>query len=58
MLRLAEDPEVSVAIVLTDGEIDYPEHAVPYNVLWVLPAWKNPEEFSPRYGKVIAMTHN
>jgi predicted metal-dependent peptidase len=58
MQRLGEDPEVGAAVVLTDGEIDYPEHAVPYNVLWVLPAWKNPQEFSPRYGKVIAMTHN
>jgi hypothetical protein len=30
---------------------------MPYNVLWVLPAWKNPQEFSPPYGKVISMTH-
>ena len=29
---------------------------MPYSVLWVLPAWKNPQEFTPRYGKVIAMT--
>ena len=56
MLRLAEDREVSVAIVLTDGELDYPQEPVPYSVLWVLPAWKNPPEFTPRYGKVIAMT--
>jgi predicted metal-dependent peptidase len=56
MLRLAESPEVGAAIVLTDGDINYPEHALPYNVLWVLPAWKNPQEFTPRYGKVIAMT--
>ncbi len=57
LLRLAEDPEVSAAVVLTDGEIDYPEQAVPYGVLWVLPAWKDPRDFTPRYGKVIAMTH-
>ncbi len=57
MLRLAEDPEVAVAIVLTDGEIDYPHEPVPYSVLWVLPEWKNPRDFTPRYGKVIAMTH-
>jgi predicted metal-dependent peptidase len=56
MLRLAENPDVSAAIVLTDGDINYPEHVLPYNVLWVLPAWKNPQEFAPRYGKVIAMT--
>jgi predicted metal-dependent peptidase len=58
MLRLAENPEVSAAIIVTDGDIDYPQHALPYNVLWVLPAWKNPGEFTPRYGKVIAMTNN
>jgi predicted metal-dependent peptidase len=57
MLRLAEDPDVSAAVVLTDGEIDYPEHAVPYAVLWVLPAWKDAGQFAPRYGKVIGMTH-
>lgn len=56
MLRLAEDREVESAIVLTDGEINYPEEAVPYNVLWVLPAWKDAQEFTPRYGKVITMT--
>jgi predicted metal-dependent peptidase len=56
MLRLAESPEVGSAIVLTDGDINYPEHTLPYNVLWVLPAGKNPQEFTPRYGKVIAMT--
>ncbi len=56
MLRLAEDPDVGAAVVVTDGEIDYPEHAMPYRVLWVLPAWKSVSEFTPRYGKVIAMT--
>ena len=56
LVRLAEDPEVSAAIVLTDGDIEYPQAIMPYNVLWVLPASKNPEEFQPRYGKVIAMT--
>jgi hypothetical protein len=58
MLRLAENPEVSAAIVLTDGEIDYPQTPLPYNVLWVLPPWKNPQEFTPRYGRVITMTPN
>jgi predicted metal-dependent peptidase len=58
MLRLAENSEVEAAIVLTDGEIDYPKEPMPYNVLWVLPAWKNPGEFTPRYGKVISMTHS
>jgi predicted metal-dependent peptidase len=57
MLRLADDADVACAIVVTDGDIDYPQTPVPYSVLWVLPAWKNPEEFTPSYGKVIAMTH-
>jgi predicted metal-dependent peptidase len=57
MVRLAEDPEVGAAIVLTDGDIDYPENPVPYNVLWVLPGGKRPQDFTPRYGKVIAMSH-
>jgi predicted metal-dependent peptidase len=57
MVRLADDPEVAAALVLTDGEIDYPEEPVPYQVLWVLPPWKEQQEFSPRYGKVIAMAH-
>jgi predicted metal-dependent peptidase len=56
MLRLADDPEVRAAIVLTDGDIAYPPHPVPYTVLWVLPASKSPQEFTPPYGKVIAMT--
>jgi predicted metal-dependent peptidase len=57
MQRLAENPEVGAAIVLTDGDIAYPEEPVPYGVLWVLPAWKDAQEFSPRYGKVLTMTH-
>jgi predicted metal-dependent peptidase len=58
MLRLAENAEVSAAIVLTDGEIDYPQSPMPYQVLWVLPAWQNPERFTPPYGRVISMTPN
>jgi predicted metal-dependent peptidase len=58
MLRLAGDPDVVAAVVLTDGDIAYPEEPVPYRVLWVLPPWKSPQEFTPRYGKVIAMTHS
>jgi predicted metal-dependent peptidase len=57
MVRLAENAEVSAAIVLTDGDINYPKEPMPYNVLWVLPAWKSPESFAPRYGRVVAMTH-
>jgi predicted metal-dependent peptidase len=57
MRRLADDPDVRAAIVLTDGDVEYPLEPVPYDVLWVLPAGHNPLEFTPRYGKVIGMTH-
>lgn len=56
LVRLAEDPDVSAALVLTDGEIAYPETPLPYGVLWVLPPSKSPAEFAPPYGKVISMT--
>lgn len=56
MLRLADDSDVQAAIVLTDGDIEYPQEAMPYAVLWVMPAWKDPRDFTPRYGKVIGMT--
>ena len=48
MLRLAEDPDVGAAIVLTDGDIAYPEQPMPYSVLWVLPAWKTGQDFTPQ----------
>lgn len=57
MLRLAESSEVSAAIVLTDGDIDYPQEPVPYRVLWVLPAWRNPHDFTPRFGTVVSTGH-
>ncbi len=52
MMRLAEDCTVQSVIVLTDGEIDYPED-VPYDVLWVLP--ESHTCFTPPYGTVISM---
>jgi len=55
MTRLAEDRQVTAAIVLTDGDTSYPESPVPYTVLWVLPPWKSPQQFTPGYGKVITM---
>lgn len=56
MQRLAEDNETTAAVVITDGDIDYPQKPVPYTVLWVLPPWKSPQEFTPRYGRVLAMS--
>jgi predicted metal-dependent peptidase len=57
MLRLADQGSIEAAIVLTDGEIAYPPHPMPYNVLWVLPGWKSLETFQPTYGKVLSMKH-
>ena len=51
MLKLAEDPEVTSVLVITDGFISYPpSEKIPYEVLWCLP------EYSPvelPYGNVV-----
>lgn len=49
MFRLAEEPEVQAAIVVTDGFIAYPP-AVPYSVLWAVTSSAG---FAPPYGQVI-----
>ncbi|MBR0238541.1 MAG: hypothetical protein IJQ39_10660 [Thermoguttaceae bacterium] len=36
MLKLAEDPDVTAVIVLTDGYIGYPEQEPPYETLWAI----------------------
>lgn len=55
MLRLADDPEVERAIVITDGYINYPPDPMPYEVLWVITANFNSyaQGFSPPYGQCI-----
>lgn len=53
MLRLADDAHVRAAVVITDGDIAYPQEAMPYEVLWVMPAQS---AFRPPYGRVVAMT--
>jgi predicted metal-dependent peptidase len=54
MLRLADEPHVRAAVVITDGDIAYPAEPMPYNVLWVLPA-RNAARFDPPYGRVVAV---
>jgi predicted metal-dependent peptidase len=54
MRRLAEDPYVRAAVIITDGDIAYPAEPMPYNVLWVLPA-REAGRFDPPYGRVVAM---
>jgi predicted metal-dependent peptidase len=51
---LAADPRVTAAVVLTDGDIEFPAEPMPYDVLWVLPAGGNPA-FRPSYGRIISM---
>ena len=53
LLALAEDPRVTAAIVITDGDISYPSEPVPYAVLWVVPG--ETTSFAPPYGRVITM---
>ena len=53
LLALAEDPRVTAAVVITDGDISFPSEPVPYAVLWALPHSK--ATFQPSYGRVIAM---
>ena len=53
LLTLAEDPRVTAAVVITDGDIGYPREPVPYAVLWALP--RSSASFQPPYGRVIAM---
>ncbi len=50
---LAEDPRVTSAIVITDGDITYPADPAPYAVLWAVPG--NSTTFAPPYGRVITM---
>lgn len=36
MFKLADDPEVTAVVVLTDGYIEYPAAEPPYRVLWIV----------------------
>jgi predicted metal-dependent peptidase len=54
MVRLAEDPEVSSIVVLTDGYIDMPSQEPPYQTLWVL-LGEVRSDFTPAYGHVVQM---
>ena len=53
MLRLADDPTVEAALVLTDGCIDYPREPMPYSVLWGLLGPQG--SFLPPYGQVLEL---
>jgi predicted metal-dependent peptidase len=51
---LAEEGDVQAAVVITDGDIEYPREPMPYQVLWVLPVGGT-TLFEPPYGKVVSM---
>jgi predicted metal-dependent peptidase len=55
MLHLADDPEVTAVLVLTDGYIDYPQQTPPYRVLWGLLGTYVDTNFNPPYGQVVRM---
>ena len=56
MMKLAEDPDVTSVLIITDGDIEYPpnEDDIPYDVLWCIPeCWSWSKNFSAPYGKII-----
>ncbi len=55
--RLGEDDEVSAALVLTDGYIEYPAEEPAYAVLWALfnSGYGRNAEFRPPYGDVVVL---
>jgi predicted metal-dependent peptidase len=54
MERLAADPQVRAAAIITDGDVQVPAEAMPYEVLWVLPPGRS-AAFQPGYGRVVVM---
>jgi predicted metal-dependent peptidase len=56
MLRLAADPQVRAAAIITDGDVQFPIEPMPYEVLWVLPPGRA-AAFHPSYGRLVVMEH-
>ena len=54
MERLAADPQVRAAAIITDGDVQFPQDPLPYEVLWVLPQGSS-SSFHPRYGRIVVM---
>lgn len=53
LAMFAEDPRVTATVVITDGDIAFPQDPVPYAVLWVVPGENT--AFAPPYGRVVTM---
>lgn len=56
MQRLADDPEVTAVLMLTDGYIDILAETPPYQMLWVLLGGYD-TSFSPPYGQVMRLEY-
>jgi len=52
--RLAAEPQTRAVLVITDGDVLYPEQSPPYDVLWLLPSG-TAFPFTPRYGRAVRM---
>jgi predicted metal-dependent peptidase len=55
---LTADPQVRAVLVLTDGDIEYPRAAPPFDVLWVVTPGMGMSPFAPPYGKVLRLTQS
>jgi predicted metal-dependent peptidase len=53
LIALSADPQVTSAIIITDGDITYPSEPMPYAVLWAVPG--ETTTFAPPYGRVVTM---
>jgi hypothetical protein len=53
MGRLALEPEVTAAVVVTDGWVVVAPEPPPYHVLWALVGRMRHEGFAPGYGTVL-----
>jgi hypothetical protein len=54
LLQLADDSEVTAALVLTDGFIEYPAAEPPFHILWAV-IDEASSDFEPPYGTVVEL---
>jgi predicted metal-dependent peptidase len=52
---LAADAEVQAVVVITDGDIQYPDEPLPFELLWLLPP-QSQSAFRPRQGRVMHLS--
>ena len=54
--HLAADPFVRAVVVITDGDVAWPDEPMPYELLWLLPPSQSPSAFRPRQGRVLHLS--